>query len=66
MVTVDGKVYEVDVEVAPEPAPTLPTFLPQSGAAVVAANPSASALQRPPILLWTRTRCVAAPLQELP
>jgi methylmalonyl-CoA carboxyltransferase small subunit len=43
MVTVDGKVYEVDVEVAPEPAPTLPTFLAQSGAAVVAANPSASA-----------------------
>jgi methylmalonyl-CoA carboxyltransferase small subunit len=43
MVTVDGKVYEVDVEVAPEPAPTLPTFLAQSGAAVIAANPSASA-----------------------
>ena len=40
-VTVDGKVYEVDVEVAPEPAPTLPTFLAQSGAAVVAANPAA-------------------------
>jgi biotin carboxyl carrier protein len=41
-VTVDGKVYEVDVEVAPEPAPTLPTFLAQSGAAVVAANPAAA------------------------
>jgi len=25
-VTVDGKVYEVEVEVAPEPPPTLPTF----------------------------------------
>ncbi len=42
-VTVDGKVYEVDVEVAPEPAPTLPTFLAQSGAAVVAASPPTSA-----------------------
>ena len=26
-VTVDGKVYEVEVEVAPEPPQTLPTFL---------------------------------------
>jgi len=32
-VTVDGKVYEVEVEVAPEPAPALPTFLAQPAAA---------------------------------
>jgi len=39
-VTVDGKVYEVEVEVAPEPAPTLPTFVVQSAAASVSATPS--------------------------
>ena len=39
-VTVDGKVYEVDVEVAAEPAPTLPTFLVQSAAATVSSAPS--------------------------
>jgi biotin carboxyl carrier protein len=32
-VTVDGKVYEIEVEVAPEPPPTLPTFLVQSASA---------------------------------
>jgi methylmalonyl-CoA carboxyltransferase small subunit len=41
-VTVDGKVYEVEVEVAPEPAPTLPTFVTQSGTASVSAIPVAS------------------------
>ena len=41
-VTVDGKVYEVEVEVAPEPAPTLPTFMTQSGTASVSAAPVAS------------------------
>jgi methylmalonyl-CoA carboxyltransferase 1.3S subunit len=42
-VTVDGKTYEVEVEVAPEPPPVLPTFLTQSAAAIPAA-PSAGAL----------------------
>ncbi len=37
-VTVDGKVYEVEVEVAPEPAPVLPTFMVQSAAAAVPAG----------------------------
>ncbi len=41
-VTVDGKVYEVDVEVAPEPAQALPTFLAQGGTATVAAATPAS------------------------
>ena len=41
-VTVDGKVYEVDVEVAPEPAPTLPTFLVQSAASSVSSARSAA------------------------
>jgi biotin carboxyl carrier protein len=41
-VTVDGKVYEVEVEVAPEPAPTLPTFMTQSGTASVSAAPVAT------------------------
>ncbi|MGB7434103.1 MAG: biotin/lipoyl-containing protein [Candidatus Acidiferrum sp.] len=36
-VTVDGKVYEVDIEVAPEPTPTLPTFSAQSGSAIAPA-----------------------------
>jgi methylmalonyl-CoA carboxyltransferase small subunit len=36
-VTVDGKVYEVDIEVAPEPPPTLPIFLAQSATATVPA-----------------------------
>ena len=40
-VTVDGKVYEVDVEVAAEPSPVLPTFLVQSGAASVSSAPTA-------------------------
>ena len=37
-VTVDGKVYEVEVEVAPEPTPVLPTFIVQSAAAAVPAG----------------------------
>ena len=37
-VTVDGKVYEVDVEVAPEPPPVLPTFLVQSASASMPAG----------------------------
>jgi len=37
-VTVDGKVYEVDVEVAPDPAPVLPTFLVQSASASMPAG----------------------------
>jgi len=41
-VTVDGKTYEVEVEVAPEPPPTLPTFVTQSGAATVPAGGSAA------------------------
>jgi methylmalonyl-CoA carboxyltransferase 1.3S subunit len=36
-VTVDGKTYEVDVEVAPEPTLVLPTFTMQSPATVIAA-----------------------------
>ena len=40
-VTVDGKVYEVEVEVAPEPPPTLPSFVAQTGlASVPAAKPA--------------------------
>jgi methylmalonyl-CoA carboxyltransferase 1.3S subunit len=42
-VTVDGKVYEVDVEVAPEPPPTLPTFLVQSASASMPAGTVPSA-----------------------
>jgi len=42
-VTVDGKVYEVEVEVAPEPAPILPTFLAQPAAASLPAGPVGSA-----------------------
>jgi|SRR6516165_10860806 methylmalonyl-CoA carboxyltransferase small subunit len=38
-VTVDGKIYEVDVEVAPEPPPTLPTFVTQGGSAAVPTVP---------------------------
>ena len=37
-VTVDGKVYEVEVEVAPEPLQTLPTFLVQSASASMPAG----------------------------
>jgi biotin carboxyl carrier protein len=42
-VTVDGKVYEVEVEVAPEPPPTLPTFIAQTGLASVPAAKTATA-----------------------
>jgi biotin carboxyl carrier protein len=38
-VTVDGKVYEVEVEVAPDPPPTLPTFITQGGSAAIPAVP---------------------------
>ncbi len=44
-VTVDGKVYEVEVEVAPEPTATLPTFVTQSGTASLPASPVPSAGQ---------------------
>jgi methylmalonyl-CoA carboxyltransferase small subunit len=43
-ITVDGKTYEVEVEVAPEPPAVLPTFLTQSGAAIIAAAPPPSAV----------------------
>ncbi len=36
-VTVDGKVYEVEVEVAPEAPQALPTFMVQSAAAAIPA-----------------------------
>ena len=39
-VTVDGKTYEVDVEVAPEPPPVLPTFVMQAPATIIAAAPA--------------------------
>ncbi len=42
-VTVDGKVYEVEVEVVPEPTPVLPTFIVQSAAAAVPAGGGAGA-----------------------
>jgi biotin carboxyl carrier protein len=37
-VTVDGKIYEVDVEVAPDPPPVLPTFMVQTSAASIPAG----------------------------
>lgn len=42
-VTVDGKTYEVEVEVAPEPAPVLPTFTMLSPATIIAAAPAGGA-----------------------
>ena len=45
-ITVDGKIYEVDVEVAPDPPPVLPTFMVQTSAASIPAggvNSSAAA-----------------------
>lgn len=42
-VTVDGKVYEVEVEVAPEPPASLPTFLVQSASASMPAGATPSA-----------------------
>ena len=41
-VTVDGKVYEVEVEVAPDPPPVLPTFLVQSASASMPAGTAPS------------------------
>lgn len=41
-VTVDGKVYEVEVEVAPEAPQTLPTFVVQSGAVAIPAAAGAA------------------------
>jgi methylmalonyl-CoA carboxyltransferase small subunit len=38
-VTVDGKTYEVEVEVAPELPPVLPMFLTQSAPATIVAAP---------------------------
>jgi methylmalonyl-CoA carboxyltransferase small subunit len=37
-VTVDGKNYEVDVEVAPDPPPVLPTFMVQTSVASIPAG----------------------------
>jgi len=45
-VTVDGKIYEVDVEVAPEPPPTLPTFVTQGGSAAVPVPPASASAGR--------------------
>lgn len=42
-ITVDGKTYDVEVEVAPEPTPVLPTFLTQSAAATIPASPAVGA-----------------------
>jgi methylmalonyl-CoA carboxyltransferase 1.3S subunit len=42
-VTIDGKTYEVDVEVAPELPPVLPTFTVQSPATIIAAAPAGAA-----------------------
>lgn len=42
-IAVDGKTYEVEVEVAPEPPPVLPTFLTQFSAATIATAPPAGA-----------------------
>ncbi len=42
-VTIDGKTYEVDVEVAPEAPPVLPTFTVQSPATIIAAAPAGAA-----------------------
>jgi methylmalonyl-CoA carboxyltransferase small subunit len=39
-ITVDGRTYDVEVEVAPEPTPVLPTFLTQSAAATIPASPA--------------------------
>ncbi len=44
-VTVDGKAYEVEVEVAPESTPTLPTFVTQLGTASLPASPVTSGEQ---------------------
>jgi len=41
-VTVDGKVYEVEVEVAPDPPPVLPTFMVQTPAASIPAGAAPS------------------------
>jgi biotin carboxyl carrier protein len=41
-ITVDGKVYEVDVEVS-EPEPLQPAYLPPAGATHVPASPAAAA-----------------------
>ncbi|RUL87300.1 biotin/lipoyl-containing protein [Tautonia sociabilis] len=46
-ITVDGKVYEVDVEVA-EPEPYRPAYVPASGHARLPAAPSAAAAASPP------------------
>lgn len=42
-VTVDGKVYEVEVEVAPEAPQVLPTFMVQGAAASIAAGMASAA-----------------------
>jgi methylmalonyl-CoA carboxyltransferase 1.3S subunit len=46
-VTVDGKVYEVEIEVAPEPVQVLPTFMVQGAAASIpiGATPGGGAVE---------------------
>ena len=65
-VTVDGKVYEVEVEVAPEPPPTLPTFLVQVGisehAAGYGAGAAGGALAEE--MRLTKKKCAAARCRE--
>jgi methylmalonyl-CoA carboxyltransferase small subunit len=47
-ITVDGKVYEAEVEVS-EPEPPQPTYLPPAGSARVPAAPAAAAPSLPPV-----------------
>jgi len=47
-VTVDGKVYEVEVEVAPEPLQVLPTFMVQGAAATIPVGAAAGAAAAEP------------------
>lgn len=51
-IAVDGKTYEVEVEVAPEPPPVLPTFLTQSSAATIATAPPAGATSGEEVVGW--------------
>ncbi len=46
-VTVDGKVYEVEVEVAPDPPQVLPTFMVQGAAATIPTGSPGTAASEP-------------------
>ncbi len=60
-VTVDGKVYEVEVEVAPEPPQVLPTFMVQSAAAAMpAAGAGAATSGGGEAGAWMRRKYAAA------